>query len=316
MINGKPPRSSGTALVLPGGFSSAGTDLLPVYLLRFERENTRRSYLNDLTQFFQSDRITLDQAASVSFVDVNAWVEHLEQDEARPSTIQRKLAALRGFFSWLIALRALDSNPADRQLVRRSRRGSASDRIITVLSAEQARRLLDAVDTEKPSAARNRALLLTLLHCVLRRSEAHMMDFEHVKRSGAYWVLELPRTKGGADQFVKLHDQVVEAIDEVRSVYGFRSGPIWRSLSNDSSGRRLSDRSIYSIAHDHARRAGLSETIGAHTLRHTGCTLAIEGGASIQQVQAHARHKQLQTTMIYVHQRDLLRDNASDHISF
>jgi len=308
-----PSAPAGQASAL-GAFSAESSDLLPVYLLRFERENTRRSYLSDLTQFFGSDTVTLEQAKRISFVVVNQWISVLEET-ARPSTVQRKIAALRGFYSWLIALGALTTNPADRQLIRRGRRSAAGERVLTVLTRDQARSLIAAVDPDAPTAARDRALLLTLLHGVLRRSEARAMDFEHLRASGQYWVLELPRTKGGADQYVKLPAHVVEAIEEVRSVYGFRSGAVWRSLSNNGYGRRLSGQSIYSIASNHALRAGLLETVGAHTLRHTGCTLAIEGGATLQQVQAHARHKQLQTTMVYVHQRDRLKDNASDYIN-
>jgi integrase len=63
-----------------------------------------------------------------------------------------------------------------------------------------------------------------------------------------------------------------------------------------------------------AAACGIHGQIGAHTLRHTGCTLAIEGGASIQQVQSHARHKSIETTMMYVHQRDRLANNAADFI--
>lgn len=295
-------------------FAAGSDDLLPVYLLRFERENTRRSYKRDLQQFFGTESIVLSQAAEVSFVGVNAWVESLENAGAAPSTIQRKIAALRGFFSWLIALGALPNNPADRQLIRRGRRSVATDRVITVLTRDQARALVDAVDPDRPSGTRDRALLLTLLNGVLRRSEARAMDFEHLRRTGPYWVLSLPRTKGGADQYVKLPEHVIEAIEEVRAVYGFRSGPVWRALSNNHYGRRLSGHSIYTIANTHAHKAGISELVGAHTLRHTGCTLAIEGGATLQQVQAHARHKQLQTTMVYVHQRDRLKDSASDYI--
>ena len=48
--------------------------------------------------------------------------------------------------------------------------------------------------------------------------------------------------------------------------------------------------------------------------RHTCCTLAIEGGAKPQQVQAHLRHKDLKTTMRYYENRERLTDNASDYI--
>ena len=175
--------------------------------------------------------------------------------------------------------------------------------------------MLSSIDLGREAGPRDYALVSTLLHCVLRRSEAAAMDFEHIVQSGPYWVLRLPRAKGGANQTVKIPDHVVDSIEALKDVYGYQSGPVWRSLSrNQSRGRRLSGTSVYSIVDRAARSAGIDAKVGAHTLRHTGCTLAIEGGASIQQVQVHARHKNIETTMMYVHQRDRLANSAADFI--
>ena len=104
------------------------------------------------------------------------------------------------------------------------------------------------------------------------------------------------------------------SIQSVMDDQGFSTGPVWRSLSNNSLGRRISGSSVYAIVSKYARLAGILDRVGAHTLRHTGCTLAIEAGASIQQVQTHARHKNIETTMLYVHQRDRMAHNAADFI--
>ncbi|MEN0044678.1 MAG: tyrosine-type recombinase/integrase [Pseudomonadota bacterium] len=289
-------------------------NLLDLYLLRFDRPHTRRSYRNDLIQFFNAETLTLDLVSQVSFVDVNEHIRHCETRGLKPTTIRRRVASLRGFFAWLIALGAIPTNPADRHLVRTVRGGRYSDAALTVLTREQASRLVRSVDLDKRSGVRDRAILLTLLHCVLRRSEAAAMRCEHVRPVGPYWVLDLPLAKGGADQFVKLPAFLVEEYDTVKSAYGISQGPLWISLSNNSYGSPLSDRSIFTIVKKYAKRAGITEDVGAHTLRHTGCTLAIENGASLQQVQAHARHKRIETTMVYIHQRDRLRDSAGDYI--
>lgn len=291
------------------------SDLLPVYLLRFDRANTRKAYRRDLERFFGSSSVTLDLARAVTFPDVNRYIETLEAAGRSPATIRRNVVSLRGFFAWLVALGMLPLNPADRQLVRKIAAVRPQDRHLTVLTRDEAARLVAAVDLEKETGPRDRALVLTLLHCVLRRSEAAAMDFEHLRAAGPYWVLSLPATKGGADQSVKVPLHVVEAIDSVREAYGYSGGPIWRSFSNNSSrGRRLSPSSVYTIVSRLARSASIHAPVGAHTLRHTGCTLAIENGASIQQVQTHARHKNVETTMMYLHQRDRLADSAADYI--
>ena len=315
---GQPTRDEGALIVhAEGALATAGfeaNDLISLYLQRYDRANTRRAYENDLVDFFGARRVSLDQAATVTFVEVNAYIAAMEADGYSGSTIKRRVAALRGFFDWLVALGALERNPAHRQLLRRVRSASRRDRTIVVLTADQAGRLVAATKDAGEAAVRDRALVLTLLYCVLRRSEAAAMEADHVRPLGHYWVLDLPETKGGADQYVKIPAHVVEEIDLMKAHYGITEGPLWRSLSNNSRGRRLSPQSIYRIVRQTAQRAGLAQDVGAHTLRHTGCTLALEAGASLQQVQTHARHKHIETTMVYIHQRDKLRDSAADYI--
>jgi len=284
--------------------------LLDTYLLKFDRPATRRAYRSDLADFFGSNDITLDMALAVSFVQVNQYIAGLEASGAKASTIRRRVAALRGFFDWLEALGAIEKNPAHRQLIRKIKSVRNKDRVLVVLTAEQANQLMHAA---KDSSMRNHAMMATMLHCVLRRSEVASMDVDHIRLIGKYWILDLPSTKGGADQYVKVPEHVVELIEEHKEHYGIGTGPLWRSHSRRNPGGRLTPTSIYRIVRETALKAGLPE-IGAHTLRHTGCTLAIDNGASLQQVQTHARHKQIETTMVYVHQRDRLRDSAADFI--
>lgn len=292
------------------------TDLVPIYLLRFDRANTKRSYARDIESFFGSGSVSLELARRATFTGVNEHLALLESEGKAPATLRRRLAALRGFFAWLVALGLLDLNPADRQLVRRIAPSRSQDGILTVLTAEQARSLVESVDMESPSWFRDQTLMLTLLHCVLRRSEAAAMDYEHLRQVGHHWVLDLPRTKGGRNQTVKVPPHVAEQILSMKNHYGYDTGAVWRSFSNNSLGRRLSGSALYQVVRKHADRAGISGAVGAHTLRHTGCTLAIESGATVQQVQTHARHKNIETTMIYVHQRDRLGDSAADYIDF
>ncbi|MEM6645119.1 MAG: tyrosine-type recombinase/integrase [Bacteroidota bacterium] len=292
----------------------SAANLIELYLSRFDREHTRRSYGNDLYQFFETQHVDLDRSRRITFVEVNAHLSDLERRGYKASTINRRVAAIRGYFDWLHALGVIDSNPAHRQLIRKVRSTRREDSAITVLTRAQSAALVNAVQPDVPSMVRDRALITTLLHCVLRRSEAAAMDFEHIRQIGAHYILDLPATKGGAQQFVKMPTPVSNVISEVKDTYGYASGPVWRSLSNNSLHKRLTARSIYAIVHTAAERAGIVATVGAHTLRHTGCTLAIESGATPQQVQAHARHKNLETTMIYIHQRDRLRNSAADFI--
>ncbi len=295
--------------------SRPGVNLLAAFLHRFDRPQTRRAYRNDLARFFGTVDVDLELARRATFLHVNQHIAEMEADGLKASTIRRRVSAVRGFFDWLEALDLVEKNPAHKQLIRRVRRASRRDQAVVVLTAAQSERLIEAADDASRAGVRDRALLLTMLHCVLRRSEAASMDFEHIRPLGRYYALDIPDAKGGADQYVKIPDHVVYEIDRVRNTYGHHSGAVWRSLSNNSKGNRLTPQSIYRIVRRCAAAAGLEVEIGAHTLRHTGCTLAIEAGASLQQVKDHARHKKIETTKVYIHQRDRLRDSAADYIN-
>lgn len=333
-------------------------DLIELFLQRFDRENTRLAYRQDLEDFFafltgttpsEVGTVTLDLARAVTFVDINRYLSDLEARGLASSSRRRRLASVRGLFALLINLQVLTVNPAAREVVRRIPKAKTQDAPIIVLTKDQARRLVEAASLPIPPSSRRKsrpvnapdpeppdtwcrdtALILTMIHACLRRSEAAAIMVDHIRPVGAFWVLDLPRAKGGENQWVKLHSRTVDAIEEMKRHYAerfgwdFSHGPLFRSLSNRNLGERLAADGIYRVVRRLAERAELfgSETtrtsapIRAHTLRHTGCTLAIEGGATLQQVQIHARHKDLSTTMRYVHQRDKLRDSAADHISF
>jgi site-specific recombinase XerD len=298
--------------IFPVLLENPSDDLLPLYLLRYSSAHTKEAYARDIQHLFSylgTTRITMDTVVAVTFVDINHWVAHLEE-EMRPTTILRRISAVRGFFKWLVALGALERNPADPALIRKPKASRAADRAISVLSQEHARLLVDTA-----SRQRDRALLMTLLHCLLRRAEAAAMNVEHLVPSGDYWQLVIPSAKGGADQWVKVPQKVVDEIRLHLEADGITSGPMWLSYSNRNTGRRISARTIYNIVADTAERAGIVPT-HPHVLRHTGCTLAIESGAGVQQVQSHARHQSANTTLAYVHQRDRLRDSAADYINF
>ena len=289
-----------------------GHDLRAPFLLRY-RKNTGRSYDYALCGLFGEGPITEAHVRRVTVEEVNRYIVELEERGLAPATIRGRLTALREFYGWLRALGVVWHNPTARELTRRVT--PPGERFVDPLTAEEARALIDGVDPWKASAERDRALITTMLYACLRRGEAVALDFEHVREMGGYWIIDIPESKGGPDQYVKAAGPVVAAIASVRAAYGFDSGPVFRALSRDHYGRRLSGHSVYTIIEAAARRAKLEKRVHPHLLRHSGCTLAFEGGASLQQVQTHARHKSVETTLRYVHQRDRIGDNAVDYIS-
>ena len=299
------------------------TDPLEQFLSGQLSENTRRAYKTDLIKFFEFlnlDKITIHDLRRITFQDIVEFRNHLAGEGYKRTSINRKLSSLKALFRMLVAAGQIDQNPADSTLVRGYK---IEDGLNGKAIATQAlKKIQQAISEEKNKLRQSRdmAIFQLLTFGGLRRSEVSKMRWIDIRVDGVFHVLNLPDTKSGVDQDIKLQAVVMHYLNEYRNNLGDcgyqTEGHIFISLArNRSNGKPLSDQSINLIVKKYALRAGLPLNISAHMFRHTCCTLAIEGGAKPQQVQAHLRHKDLKTTMRYYENREKLTDNASDYIN-
>ena len=281
---------------------------------------TQRAYRADLLAFFGVTDLSWvgsDRILSVTPDEVVQWRNELHAAGKARSTINRKLAAVRAFYAHLIGLGIVERNPADPALVKSFK----EDRRVggKSMATDDLHRLLAEVSTTPDALqrARDRALILVLVYCGLRRSEAAGMHWEHLRRDGIHTVIDLVETKAGVEQDVKVVDAVLDALGAYRDALTVRgrdaTGPVFISLANGTAGNGLTPQSVRLIVRRYADRLGIDD-VSAHTLRHTCCTLAIEGGARPEQVQNHLRHADVKTTLGYFENRERLTDNAADYI--
>lgn len=287
-------------------------------------DRTRKAYLADLKHFFGCEhfnQITPELLRDVTFRDVIAFRNNLAEDGYKRSTINRKLASLKAFFRMLVAAGLLEQNPADSALVRgyKQEHNPAGKSIPTAAL----KKLTDSIEADENAerGARDLALVFLLTYGGLRRSEAASMRWENIRQEGPFYILTLPETKAGVPQEIKLQAVAVHYIESYRRLLHERGletqhGAVFLSQSrNQSRDQGLTDHAINRIVKLRAKQAGIAQNITAHMFRHTCCTLALEGGARPQQVQAHLRHKDLKTTMLYYENREKMVDNASDYIA-
>lgn len=295
-------------------------DLLYAYLVRHKnRHRTYGTYLDAVSEFFGTDRVSLAMASQVSDEMVNNYIQGMMNsrtgEPASNKTKAVKLSAIRGFYKWLGKKRLLsgDDNPftGDIMTVKISR----SENPIVFLSVPQVRAMLEATVGHGEASVRNYTMILMLVYLGLRRSELVKVCCEDFTMQGVYHVLRLPHTKGGENQSVKVPGKILEAVKRHREHYGITGGPLFLSLSRNRRGEPIRrGGTIRDVIKRAVADAGLSDEIAVHTMRHSAATIALEGGANIRQVQTFLRHKNIQTTMIYAHQRDKLAESAVDHI--
>jgi site-specific recombinase XerD len=143
--------------------------------------NTRRTYVWAMVEFATwCNQNGLQGVRDIEPVHVGAYVECLQKRLAAPS-IKLQLAALRMLFEWLVAGQVLAVNPTSSI---RNPKHDVGNRKALMLTAEEARALLDSIDTSVHIGLRDRALITLMIYNFARVDAALKIRIEDVDTQG------------------------------------------------------------------------------------------------------------------------------------
>ena len=167
------------------------------FTTQISNDNTRKAYFNAVRTFSvwcQSRKI--GELGQVEPMHIAAYLKVLEKQELSAPTIKQHLAALRMLFDWLVVGQVVPVNPAHAV---RGPKHSVKKRKTPLLSAEEARTLLDAIDTDRLIGLRDRALIGLMVYSFARINAVLSMRVEDYFVQGRRGWVQL-HEKGG-----KLH---------------------------------------------------------------------------------------------------------------
>jgi integrase/recombinase XerD len=266
--------------------------------LRVERrlaEHTLESYARDLTALaryaagVERALATLDRAA------LEAFVREQRRDGLSPRSVARRVAAVRGFYRFLVLDRRLSSNPADD--LRPPRAWPALPKF---LSLEDVDRLIAQPDVDTPLGLRDRALIELLYATGLRVSELVAVRLADLHLAEHYLTCI---GKGSKERLIPIGDQASDWIQRYertarRELLKGRASP---RLFVNARGGPLSRIGFWKILKRYALAANLPRTLSPHVLRHSFATHLLERGADLRAIQLMLGHADLSTTQIYTH---------------
>ncbi len=268
--------------------------------------NTRAAYAQAVAQFL---RWCDDRGISLQSIQPTAVAAYIESHSGSDPTKKQHLAAIKMLFDWLVTGQIIPSNPAasvrgPKHVVRKGK--------THVLSAEDARKLLDSIDTTSLVGLRDRALIGVMVFSFARIGAVVGMKVEDYYKNGKRWWLRL-HEKGGKFHEVPAHHSAEEYLDAYLEAAGIACDPktpLFRSILGRS--KTLTDRALRrNNALDMVKRravtAGLSKRVCNHTFRATGITAYLEAGGTIEKAQMIAAHESPKTTKLY--------DRTQDQIS-
>jgi len=275
----------------------AGPDTVRRYLEFFaasiRNANTRAAYLIASQKFFTwCEQLDIGPLHGLQRVHVAAYIEQLTQMQSAP-TVKQNLAALRMLFEFL---RAPAENPADK--VRGPKHVVRTGRT-PVLSAPQARQLLESIPTSTLTGLRDKALLSVMVYSFARISAVVGLDVPDYHYHGARRWFRL-HEKGGKEHAVPVHHRAEEYIDLYLSEAGIADGPLFRTTDHGRVTLRRFDRfAAWQMVKRRAKAAGLPESTTNHTFRATGITTYLENGGTIENARNIAAHASIRTTQCY-----------------
>ncbi len=247
---------------------------------------------------------------------IRAWKADLLNQKIKPSSVNIWISGLRSFFAWLFEAGEIPFDPTSA-IKGTTRKGTKKRHVRKSLTDREVIRLLEQPNRDTPEGARDYAILSIMLYTAARGIELHRADIEDVKAMDGALVLNV-QGKGHfeKDDFLVLSHEAEDALRDWLVCRGRKEGALFTSLSNFTSGKRISRRAIRAIVKRYFDAAGIHGNKTTHSLRHTAITSAIRHHAPVQKVQGMSRHASLDTLMIYYHEVDRLSDPAEKYISY
>ncbi len=288
------------------------------WFANIDNAQTRRAYKNALQDFTNFTGIKKpEEFREVNRAHIIAWRDELVSRTLSSMTIRHRLAALSSLFEYLCDKNTVTHNPVKG--VKRPAIESSEGKT-PALGDHQARKLLDIPDSGSLKGKRNRAILATLLYHALRRDELcrlKVKDFKQERRGVPHLKIS---GKGGKTRYVPLHPAASGLIHEYLEVAGHEleeNGALFRSISNnriEGSQKAITPDGVYKMVQEYSDKLGFR--IGAHSLRATAATNALDNQADIAKVQEWLGHANIATTRIYDHRKTRPEDSPTFKVTY
>ncbi|HYA14706.1 MAG TPA: site-specific tyrosine recombinase XerD [Syntrophales bacterium] len=283
-------------------------DLVDEYLsfLAVEKGASRltlEAYSRDLNRYISFvQNHSIQKLADVTSDDVISYLAQVNKDGLNARSVNRGLAAIRGFYKFLLREKKIDTSPvANIELAK------IWTRLPDTLSQEEMNLLLAQPGIKTPVAIRDAAMMELMYATGIRVSELISLTIDNIKWQVRILVV---MGKGGKERIVPIgrsaYDCLQEYVDQARPY--FVKAKQTNIIFLNRSGEGLTRQGFWKIVRRYAAKAGFQKKVHPHTFRHSFASHLLEGGADLRSVQIMLGHADISTTQIYTHiTRDRLK---------
>ena len=254
-------------------------------------QNTIDAYRRDLTAF--CDYIltldNIDEFEKIKRSHINYYIKELHDKNYSPTSITRKLAAIRGWFRWLSANEIIKNDPSTGVELPK-----LTKKLPKVMTVSEIEKILTNHLNDIES------VILELLYGAgLRVSELVNLDMNNIELSSRYVRCT---GKGSKERIIPIGEKAKKSILKYlkdREILLKKYKLETKHFLIKDNGHFVTRQDVYVFI----RKQGeiLKKHISPHTLRHSFATHMLENGADLRVVQELLGHSDVSTTQIYTH---------------
>lgn len=256
--------------------------------------NTKEAYLRDLTLFQKHCKQSMNK---ITRQDILKYLQYLKKERYAPSTISRKLAALKAFYRFMVNEHFIEEDPA--QVVEASTRGIKLPRILNTVEVD---RLLAAPKLNSYEGYRDRTMLEVLYATGIRVTELISLKVNDLNLKMQYIIAF---GKGSKERIVPLGTTACTYLEnyltKIRPYLSTKKGEQANNLFLSVLGKGMTRQRFWQIIKAYGQQAAINKELSPHTLRHSFATHMLDNGADLRIVQELLGHSDISTTQIYTH---------------
>ena len=255
--------------------------------------NTIEGYSRDLGRY--AEFVAGEGVDGIDTEGLISFLASLQKEGLASNSVNRALAAIRGFYKYLLREKKVDHTP-----VAQIAPGRVWMRLPDVLSREEMSALLAQPGEGTPAECRDGAMLELCYATGIRVSELIGLTVNSINWQVGYLVAMGKREK---ERIVPLGGPAKKALEQY---LGSARAALMHGREDDvlfvnCSGGSMSRQGFWKILKSYAKSAGITADITPHTLRHSFATHLLQNGADLKSVQEMMGHADISTTQMYLH---------------
>lgn len=276
-----------------------------MYLERFKKYlnnkrgtsvTTAHAYIRDIRDFeVRLGERGIGDLKEVQSSDVATYLMDLKEAGKSVSTVNRKLAAIRALFKFLVDEGEVDKNPAQGLKAAKIQR-----RTIEYLTIEEVERILESPE-KNIKGKRDRAILEVMYATGIRVNELVAADIEDVNLRIGFFTC-----KGdiGKARIVPLGTMARKALEEYLDVARdmfIKNNKEEKALFVNFNGGRMTRQGLWKVLKSYSEKIGLGDKFTPHILRNSFAVHMVQNGADLKSLQELLGHEDLTATQIYMY---------------